>query len=69
MAKAMKRRDVARVLRANGCQVLSDMGPHTKWGCPCGKHTANVPRHGDISPGVVKSTQDRMECLGEGWLQ
>lgn len=69
MVKAMKLRDVETALLANKCQVLSDSGPHTKWGCPCGAHIAPVPRHKVISPGVVRTIGKRMECLPEGWLQ
>jgi hypothetical protein len=28
-----------------------------------------IPRHNIISPGVVRDTINRMECLPEGWLQ
>lgn len=69
MAKGMKLRDVIRALQATGCIVLADKGPHTKWGCPCGEHTANMPRHREISPGVVADTIKRMTCLPGGWLQ
>jgi hypothetical protein len=67
--KPMKRRDVNSALSKNGCSIVSDDGDHTKWGCPCGQHTANIPRHNTISPGVVRSSQDRMACLPKGWLQ
>jgi hypothetical protein len=69
MPKAMRLRDVIRALRRNGCEVKSDEGPHTKWACPCGQHSANIPRHAIVSPGVVASTVKRMACLPEGWLQ
>jgi len=69
MAKAMKRRDVIRALRQQGCHEAADTGKHTKWRCPCGQHSANIPRHQDISPGVVRDTIQRMTCLPEGWLQ
>ena len=32
-------------------------------------HTANIPRHPIISPGVVGNTMEGMACLPEGWLQ
>jgi hypothetical protein len=67
--KSMARADVAKILASLRCRIISDRGPHTKWGCPCGQHTANVPRHRVISPGVVRDIQKRMNCLGEGWLQ
>jgi hypothetical protein len=69
MARAMKRADVDRALRQNECSVKSDTGDHTKWECPCGAHSANIPRHREISPGVVTNTIKRMACLPEGWLQ
>lgn len=64
----MRRRDVERALRSNGCEIVAQ-GKHTKWVCPCGKHTASIPRHVQISPGVIDDTIDRMACLPKGWLQ
>jgi hypothetical protein len=55
----MSRRSVERALKANGCEVLSDDG----------KHTAPIPRHRDISPGVVRDTINKLACLPKGWLQ
>jgi hypothetical protein len=68
MVRAMKRRDVERKLGKQGCGVISEDGIHTKWGCPCGQHTAAIPRHRDISPGVIRDTINRLKCLPEGWL-
>jgi hypothetical protein len=67
--KGMKLRDVKRALKRRNCSVVSDTGDHTKWVCPCGDHAANIPRHKEISPGVVKDTITRMKCLPEGWLR
>lgn len=71
MAKDMKKRDVIRALTAAGCvqRIGTGRGPHDKWDCPCGKHSANIPRHKEISAGVVADTIRRMACLPEGWLQ
>jgi hypothetical protein len=69
MGKAMKRRKVVRALFVARCTVRSDRGAHTKWVCPCGQHSANVPRHAVISPGVVTDMIKRMRCLSGGWLQ
>lgn len=69
MVREMKLRDVERKLGKQGCGVISEDGGHTKWGCPCGKHTAAIPRHRDISPGVIRDTINRLKCLPEGWLQ
>ena len=49
--------------------MLCDRGDHTIWACPCGKHKAPVPRHREITAGVVGSIQKQMGCLPEGWLQ
>lgn len=70
--KPMKRRNVESALRAAGCGIAesnSGRNPHDKWECPCGKHTANVPRHIEISAGVIGDCIRRMECLPKGWLQ
>lgn len=69
MAKGMKLRDVIKALRGHGWLVISDRGDHTKWGCPCGRHTANIPRHTTVTPGVIRDTMNRMDCLPKGWLQ
>ena len=68
MVREVRRRVLDRALGANGCHVISDRGPHTKWVCPCGRHSANIPRHGVISPGVVADTVRRLVCLPKGWL-
>lgn len=69
MAKPMTRRNVNKALSKQGCTVKNDTGPHTTWACPCGQHTADIPRHNDISPGVIRDTMKRMTCLPKGWLQ
>ncbi len=69
MAKGMKLRDVNTALHRQSCHVISDRGDHTKWGCPCGHHSANIPRHTIVTPGVVRDTIRRLACLPEGWLQ
>jgi hypothetical protein len=70
----MSRRKVERAMKRNDCipdPNSSGREPHVKWLCACedAKHTANVPRHRTISPGVVRSIIERLICLPEGWLQ
>lgn len=70
MAKEMPRRLVERALKRRRCvKRTPDTGPHTTWVCPCGQHTADIPRHRDVSPGVIRDTIGRLKCLPEGWLQ
>jgi len=68
----MKRRNVEAALAAHGCVPAnnSGRGDHDKWFCSCGaKHSANIPRHTEISAGVIASTIKRLPCLPKGWLQ
>lgn len=70
MVTSMKRREVEQALTRNGCSKVSEDGIHTKWECSCGlQHQANIPRHREISPGVVRDTRTKMACLPRGWLQ
>jgi hypothetical protein len=41
------------------------------WACPdtCGKHRTAMPRHSEISAGVVGAIMKDLACLEEGWLQ
>jgi predicted RNA binding protein YcfA (HicA-like mRNA interferase family) len=66
----MKRRDVEKRLAAIGATVPREGGEHTMYVCACGKdHKTAVPRHRDISSGVVASIQKQIECQERGWLQ
>lgn len=49
-------------------RIISDRGDHAKWGCPC-EHSANIPRHATVTPGVVRDTIRCLACLPKGWLQ
>jgi hypothetical protein len=70
MVRAMRLREVETALKRHNCWIKSDEGIHTKWVCPCDKqHTAPIPRHRDVSPGVVRKTIQLMKCLPDGWLQ
>ena len=69
MTASMRRRDMERRLRAAGCTMKKpDKGPHSKWLCPCGKHVFPLPRHKDVSPGVVDDAAAKLPCLPKGWL-
>ncbi|WP_280689217.1 hypothetical protein [Kitasatospora sp. GAS204B] len=65
----MKLRELERKLMAQGCTVKSDLGSHTKWICPCGRHQAHIPRHTMVSPGVVNDTAKKLACLPKGWIK
>ena len=62
----MKLRAVERTLAASGCGIKSDKGPTPSGVSPCGHHSANIPRHTIVSPGVVADTIRRLACLSQG---
>jgi hypothetical protein len=65
MAKTL----VVKALRSFDCRKTSEDGKHEKWRCPCGEHVTAVPRHREITAGVVRGIQRDMACLGKRWLQ
>lgn len=67
--RSMKRREVEQALLSWACTLVRSTGGHDVYSCPCGKRTAALPRHREISAGVVRSIGKQMGCLPEGWLQ
>jgi len=65
----MSKRRFVKALRAHDCVKAYEQGIHEKWQCPCGKHTTAVPRHNEISPGVIRNICADLSCLPKGWLQ
>jgi hypothetical protein len=71
MVKPLTKRLVLRALCRAGCVKAPDRGKHEKWTCPpeCGQHSTALPRHPQITPGVVRSLIEDLKCLPEGWLK
>jgi predicted RNA binding protein YcfA (HicA-like mRNA interferase family) len=69
MPKPMKRRDVERALSRIGATLVRDKGEHTIYRCTCGQHQTALPRHTDITAGVVGSIIKQLPCAAKGWLQ
>lgn len=69
--KPMAKRLVVRALTRQGCRKTSEQGIHEKWGCPpaCGKHTTSVPRHSEVTAGVLGNIIRDLPCLPKGWLK
>ena len=65
----MKYRDVIKALGGIGATFVRDKGDHTIYGCECGQHIAAVPRHKEVSAGVIGNIIKHMECAPKGWLQ
>lgn len=54
----MKRRDLERHLRANGCREVGG-SKHAKWRGPQ-ERVSSVPRHKEIGPGLVRSICEQL---------
>lgn len=69
--KPISKRLVVAALLKQGCRKVSEQRIHEKRACPsgCGQHSATVPRHNEVSPGVARKIQRHMACLPKGWLQ
>jgi predicted RNA binding protein YcfA (HicA-like mRNA interferase family) len=65
----MKLTDVVRALRKAGCHIDREGGRHTVWRCPCGQHITAVPRHRQVTAGVVGAIAEQLACLSKGWIQ
>lgn len=63
----MKYRDMAARLRSLGCTSKQGRGDHEKWYCPCGQHMGVIVQDTEISPGVVRDTVKKLNCLPKGW--
>lgn len=67
--KPVPKRRIVAALRHHHCVKVSEQGIHEKWRCESGEHTTSVPRHHQISAGVVKNIIEDMKCLPKGWLK
>ena len=52
----MKRRDLERHLRAQGCREIDEGANHTRWAGPGGSRSV-IPRHREIDYGLARSAQ------------
>jgi predicted RNA binding protein YcfA (HicA-like mRNA interferase family) len=58
-----------RALARIGATLVRDKGEHTIYRCTCGQHQTALPRHTDITAGVVGSIIKQLPCAPKGWLQ
>lgn len=50
----MKRRDLLRHLRQNGCELLREGGNHSWWHQPALNRRSAIPRHSEIKELLVR---------------
>lgn len=68
MPRPQKYRDVVRVLRSNGWLLLRQgRGSHEVWGLPDESVRAVVPRHGEVSAGIVGQLMKLLPEVPENW--
>jgi hypothetical protein len=53
----------------HGVRLVRQGAEHEVWHCRCGEHRTLLPRHRQVSPGVVQQIIKQLGCLPEGWLQ
>jgi mRNA interferase HicA len=56
----MKRRDLERHLRAQGCREIDDGANHVRWAGPDGARSV-VPRHREIDYGLARKICRQLE--------
>jgi predicted RNA binding protein YcfA (HicA-like mRNA interferase family) len=65
----MTGRELMRILRKRGCEVVRQRGSHVR--VQCGKCQTTVPVHAaeDLPPGTLRAIERDLEpCLGRKWL-
>lgn len=64
--KPQKKRDVLKVLKANGWWLARSTGGHEWWEGPDGQGEA-IPRSTEISAGVVAKLAKKLDTYPENW--
>jgi len=57
----MKRIDLERHLRGQGCLLYREGGEHSVWFNPSQRKIASVPRHREIKEGTVRAICKQLE--------
>lgn len=66
--KPQKYRDVAKALRARGWVLLRQgKGSHELWGLPDESVKESVPRHGEVSAGVIGQLLKKLPDPPASW--
>jgi predicted RNA binding protein YcfA (HicA-like mRNA interferase family) len=66
----MRTRDLRRLLRRKGCELVGTEGSHEKWVAPGGHTTTLKASAKDQAPGTLRSIQAQLvPDLGERWLE
>lgn len=68
MPKPQKYRDVVKVLRSQGWVLLRQgKGSHEVWGLPDESVKETVPRHSEVSAGVIQQLMKKLPEAPREW--
>jgi predicted RNA binding protein YcfA (HicA-like mRNA interferase family) len=67
MTKEVKQGEVERFLRRAGWRLVRVRGGHNVWSSADGQLTLAIPRHGTVSPGVVRQIITVVPSAPESW--
>ena len=67
MPKPQKRWVVEKILRENGWVLLRSGGSHDLWGLPDESVTEPIPRHREVSAGIIGRLIGKLEQVPQSW--
>lgn len=68
MPKPQKYRDVIKVVEANGwIRLRQGKGSHEIWGLPDESRAHSIPRHHEVSAGVVGGLMRKLRDVPQNW--
>lgn len=67
MVKEVKQHEIERFLAAAGWRLARTKGGHNVWISPDGTQRLPIPRHGTVSPGVVRQVIRALPDAPKEW--
>ncbi|GAB3615417.1 type II toxin-antitoxin system HicA family toxin [Humibacter ginsengisoli] len=68
MPKPQKHRDVIKVVKDNGWVFLRGAkGSHEMWGLPDESQKESIPRHGEVSAGIIGQLIKKLPKSPQSW--
>jgi predicted RNA binding protein YcfA (HicA-like mRNA interferase family) len=68
MPKPQKYRDVVKILRSQGWILLRQgKGSHELWGKPDESIKESIPKHGEVSAGVIGQLIKKLPTVPSNW--
>ena len=67
VVKEVKQREVEKFLEDHGWQLARTRGGHNVWRSSDGSQVIAIPRHGRVSPGVVRQIMKAQPGTPDEW--